>query len=60
MRWFILNSDTKWRKITFFGWEGGVLRPVSNINRAVKSEAASFNVAAKNFTTASDVLSAVN
>lgn len=41
------------------GWEGGVLRPVS-INKVVKSEAVSFNVSAKNFTTASDVLSAVN
>lgn len=43
-----------------FGVGGGSAQACEHINRVVKSEAASFNVAAKNFTTASDVLSAVN
>lgn len=51
MRWFILNSDTKWREITFFGvggWEGrGSAHACEHINKVVKSEAVSFNVAAE-------------
>lgn len=39
---------------------GGSAQACEHINKVVKSEAVSFHVGAKNFTTASDVLSAVN